>query len=328
MHDGSKSIKQEVSAWGCKTLLSLGYTLKLKQPETIQNTPWSYVARFFTSKGYVYLKSTPSALALEAPILEVMRNRFNVPVPEVIALNKQLNCFLMKDAGQSLRGLLKQAFNKTLIFKAIDQFTLLQCTLEDSVDVFLNMGVPDYSLDKLPELYRQLLSQTDVLMADGLSEGEIKQLESLHSNVSDLCSKLSYYAIKQTMVQPDFNDNNTLIDDTSNKITIIDLGEIVISHPFFSLLNFLHVIKKHHALNETTGPYVEIQAYCFKHFNIDEKNLSDAIGLARVVFFVYTALVNDRLMRACDKTKFTGSFQRQGRISPALRSFIKMCNDM
>lgn len=85
MNDESKSIKQEISEWGCKTLLSLGYTLKIKQPETIQNTPWSYVARFLTSNGYVYLKSTPSALALEASILEVMRNRFNAPVREVIA---------------------------------------------------------------------------------------------------------------------------------------------------------------------------------------------------------------------------------------------------
>ncbi len=52
---------------------------------------------------------------------------------------------------------------------------------------------------------------------------------------SILCKKLSDYSIKQTIVQPDFNDNNTLIDNVSN-ITTIDLGEIVISHPFFSLL--------------------------------------------------------------------------------------------
>ena len=94
-----------------------------------------------------------------------------------------------------------------------------------------------------------MLSQKDILIADGLSEIEISELEALLPKVSNLCKKLSDYSIKQTIVQPDFNDNNTLIDDISQDITIIDLGEIVISHPFFSLLNCLQQIKKHHATN-------------------------------------------------------------------------------
>ena len=45
--------------WGCEYLSSHGYTLKSHFPEDIQNTPWSYVARFNTSHGYIYLKHTP-----------------------------------------------------------------------------------------------------------------------------------------------------------------------------------------------------------------------------------------------------------------------------
>jgi hypothetical protein len=74
--------------------------------------------------------------------------------------------------------------------------------------------------------------------------------------------------------------------------------------------------------------YLKLKTHCFKHFNLDEENLSDAIGLARALFFVYAALANDRLMCACDKTKFTGSFKRQGRLSPSLREFIKICSDI
>jgi len=80
----------------------------------------------------------------------------------------------------------------------------------------------------------QLLSQKDVLMADGLTAAEINELEALLPMISSLCEKLSDYAIKQTIVQCDFHDNNILIGEKTKNITLIDLGEIVISHPFFS----------------------------------------------------------------------------------------------
>lgn len=310
--------------WGLDKILSFGYTLKNQNPEVLQDTPWSYVGRFLTSDGTIYLKHTPSQLAIEVPILKLLHNQLNAPVPEVIAHNKKLTCFLMVDAGQSLRSILKKQFEETLLIKAIEQFTSLQFSVADNIDVLLDIGVPDYRLDKLPELYLQLLLKTDALIADGLSEKELRQLKGLHAIVSDTCEKLSTYAIKQTMVQPDFNDNNALINERSNKITIIDLGEIVISHPFFSLLNFLHVIKKHHALTETSDAYLRLKDCCFKKFNLPNEALSEAIRLAHDLFFVYAALANDRLVRACGKENFTGSFQRHGHPSTALRELLKI----
>lgn len=224
---------KEIIQWGCQFLSSHGYKLKNNLPETVQDTPWSYVARFATSDGYIYLKHTPEQLALEATIIQTPRDQFHAPVPKIIAHNAELNCFLMKDAGQSLREILKKKFDMVLLHKAVNQFTLLQLAVADHVDVFLDIDVPDWRLDKLPDLYMQLLSQKDILIADGLSEIEISNLEALCPKVFNLCKKLSGYSIKQTIVQPDFNDNNTLIDDVSQDITIIDLGEIVISHPFF-----------------------------------------------------------------------------------------------
>ena len=224
---GNDNIYKEIIQWSYKYLSSHGYTLKSNLPENVQNTPWSYVIRFATTDGYIYLKQTPALLALEASIIQILRDQFHASVPKVIAHNAELNCFLMKDAGKSLREILKQKFDETLLCKAIDQFTSLQLAVADRVDIFLDMGVPDWRLDKLPDLYKELLSQKDILIADGLSEIEISELEKLLPKVSNLCKKLSGYSIKQSIVQPDFNDNNTLIDEISQKITIIDLGEIV-----------------------------------------------------------------------------------------------------
>ncbi len=300
---GNDNLSKEIIQWSCNTLSSQGYTLKSNHPENVQNTPWSYVVRFATSDGYIYLKHTPKLLGLEASIIQILHDQFHVSVPEVIAHNAALNCFLMKDAGRPLREILKKQFDATLLGRAIDQFTSMQLVVADHVNIFLDMGVPDWRLDKLPDLYMQLLSQKEILIEDGLSENEISELEKIHPKVSRLCQKLSDYAIKSSIVQPDLNDNNTLISDISRDITIIDLGEIAISHPFFSLINCLYVVKKHHSLEDDT--HLQLMDACLNHYMIFESKsrLLDAFAIAKILWFVYEALANDRLMKACGKEK-------------------------
>ena len=321
---------KKIIQWAYKYLTSNGYTLKNCLPKNVQITPWSYVVRFETSEGYAYLKHTPPMLALEAAIIQTFRDQFHASVPNIIAHNAELHCFLMKDAGKSLREILKQKFDETLLCKAIDQFISLQLAVADRIDVLLDIGVPDWRLNKLPELYTQLLSQRDLLLENGLSIIDISKLEALVPRVSNLCKKLSDYSIKQTFVQPDFNDNNTLIDCVSQDITTIDLGEIAISHPFFSLLNCLEQIKKHHSLTEEEDEYRRIQDSCIKNYiNFESNNrLLDAFATARMLWPIYSALCDFRLMNACDKASLSASsFQSQARPSSSLKKFISVCTN-
>ncbi len=99
---------------------------------------------------------------------------------------------------------------------------------------------------------------------------------------------------------------------------MIDLGEIAISHPFFSLLNMLLQIKKHHGLTEEDDAYVRIRNACLKNFKANE-NVLDA---ANKLFPIYGALAGYRLINACDQSKFTGEFQRHGKPGLQLREFI------
>lgn len=145
-------LNKKIIQWGCDTLLSHGYTLKNNTPEEVQNTPWSYVVRFATSDGYIYLKHTPALLALEPTITQILHDQFHASVPDIIAHNKQLNCFLMKDAGKPLREILKKEFDVILFCNAIDQFTSIQLSVADHVNIFLDIGVPDWRLNKLPDL--------------------------------------------------------------------------------------------------------------------------------------------------------------------------------
>jgi hypothetical protein len=202
----------------------------------------------------------------------------------------------------------------------------MQLTVSENVDIFLDIGVPDWRLDKLPGLYMQLLAQKEILLSDGLSEKEITELEELLPKLSGLCQTLSEYGIKPSIVQPDFQDNNTLIADKSNEITIIDLGEIVISHPFFSLVGCLRQAKKHYALTAKDAAYQQLQDACFNNFTIfaAKNDLLDAFSIASVVWIIYEALAQYRLHQACD-TEIFKSFQRRGRLSGSLKEFIAAC---
>ncbi|HAT9060313.1 TPA: aminoglycoside phosphotransferase family protein [Legionella pneumophila subsp. pneumophila] len=315
-------LNKEIIKWGCTYLSSHNYTLKSNLPENVQNTPWSYVVRFKTSDGYIYLKHTPEMFALEPKIIQILHEQFHASVPMVIARNTELNCFLMKDAGKPLREILKLKFDEALFCRAIDQFTSLQIAVADHMDAFFDIGVPDYRLDKLSGLYKELISQKDLLTAEGLSEIEISKLEELLPKVISLCKKLSNYSIKQTIVQPDFNDNNTLINDASN-ITIIDLGEIVISHPFFSLLNCLEQIKKHHGLTDKDDTYLRIKDACFKNYMIffeSKEHLLDAFTTAQLLSNVYEISYQYRFMIVCGKEQLI-SFQHW-KLSNLLKEFI------
>jgi hypothetical protein len=319
----------EVMAWGYHTLVAHGYIITNETPELVLNTPWSYIVRFVTSVGYVYFKKTPAAIDLEAPVIEVLRTEFHASVPEVIAYNRALHSFLMKDAGQSLRSILYKQFDAELFCKVIDQFTKLQLATAENLELLLDIGVPEWRLEKLPDLYQMLLLQSEILIEDGLSEADIAKLRALLPQVVMLCQKLLDYPIKQTMVQPDFNDNNTLIDPITGKITLIDLGEIVISQPFFSLVNCLEQLNKRHGMAVTDERYLLLQDACLKNFMgvASKQLLFDALDITERLWPVYWALANYRLHLACDKDTLM-AFQMRGRLKHSLKGFLHVCQTL
>lgn len=316
--------RREVIKWAIHYLLSNGYEFSELEPDTIQDTPWSYVARFITSSDHIYLKYTPKLLGLEVDVIHVLSHEFQAPVPEVIVHQPSLHCFLMKDAGVTLRSILKRDFDTDLVCKAVNQFAATQLKVADKLNGLMDIGVPDWRLDKLPDLYQQLLLNKECLLEDGLSANEIQQLQTLFTKVNDLCEKLSSYAIKQSIVQPDFNDNNTLVDESSHKMTMIDLGELSISHPFFSLHNFLLQMKKHHRLTENDARYLKIKdAYLLSYMHCgSEKDLREAFFMTQLLFPVYCALSDGRLLNACDKTSLRSSFPGQARPGRSLKGFL------
>lgn len=309
--------------WATDCLIAKGYFLP-DSPEIVVETPWSNVIRFSTSKKDVYLKETPPPLFLEPKIIQLLADQLHASVPFVIASNDDLHCFLMKDAGLSLRKYLKNEFQPNLLCQAITQYTAIQRLAENHIESFLALGVPDWRLDKLPVLYNQLINQTEFLKADGITNEELQILHDLSPKISEQCELLSQYQIPETLVQPDFNTNNTLFDPLSKKMTLIDLGEIVITHPFFSLHNFLLQATIHHGVKEMDQTYHQLQnTYCENWLELATKHqLLDGFTLVKKLLPIYSALALYRLMISVDLQAFKSYYaHRPNRLAGCLREY-------
>lgn len=290
--------------------------------EEVVSAAWSSVHRLKKNSEVYYLKQVPEKINLEAKIINTLRDSFGANVPDIIAQNLNLNCFIMSDEGFSLRGVLNGEFDKDLVIRSASEFIELQQTISNELEIFFKLGVPDYRLDKLTNLFSDILDNKELLLLDGTSLEEIKLLKKLLPKIAKLCDKLSKFNIKETMVQCDFNDNNVLYDKSKDKISFIDLGEVAISHPLFSLLNFLFQIKKYHADN--INPYMisEIQDDCLNKFlNFESRvNIDSALKITQTLWFVYEAICINRLIEACDINSIM-EYQK-GKLSNTLRFAI------
>lgn len=310
--------------WAIDCLVSQKYSFE-HLPEIVQETPWSNVFRFITSKGGIYLKQPAPLLAQEAKILQLLAHQFNASVPVVIAINDDLHCFLMQDAGISLRKYLKNEFHSNLLPQAIKAFTALQRSVENDIEPFLALKVSDWRLNKLPLLYEQIICQADFLKADGLTDEELQILHDLYPQISEEFKLLSEYNIPETMIQPDCNTNNILICPETNQFTFIDLGELAISHPFFCLHHFLYTATIHHGIKEMDKIWHQIQDACIENWLELEtrERLLKAFVLARKLWPIYSACVNYRFMHCVDLNALNSWYaNKPNRLAGAFRQYI------
>jgi hypothetical protein len=95
----------------------------------------------------------------------------------------------------------------------------------------------------------------------------------------------------------------------------------LISHPFFSLISCLRQAKFHHGLTDNDDAYLQLKDGGLKNYLTFEskQDVLNAFKIAQLLWFVYEALAQYRLMLACDKARFL-LFQRHGKLSGRLIS--------
>ena len=307
-----------VIAWTKKQLIALGYKI-IDGPIVVRDMPWSKVSLFKTQKGLVYLKQMAAPFAIEPKILQFIHENFSTAVTEMIVMNEQLSCFLMKDAGQVIRDIQKQNFQTQLFCNALKTHAQIQVASVPFVESFILMSVNDWRLKKLPDLYGDFVAREHLLEAAGLNKYEIEMLQNFSPQMQILCEQLSAYDIPETIEHNDFHDNNILIQD--DRITINDWGDACISHPFLSLATALNSAKRNHNFKKTDSRYLQAQnAYLeiwLDYGTVDE--LRKAFLIAEKLNYFQFSLSFSRI-RSCISVEEFSLYS--GYMAEALRDFL------
>ena len=260
-----------------------------------------------------------ATFAIEPKILQFIHENFSTAVTEMIVMNEQLSCFLMKDAGQVLRDIQKQNFQTQLFCNALKTHAQIQVASVPFVESFILMSVNDWRLKKLPDLYGDFVAREHLLEAAGLNKYEIEMLQNFSPQMQILCEQLSAYDIPETIEHNDFHDNNILIQD--DRITINDWGDACISHPFLSLATALNSAKRNHNFKKTDSRYLQAQnAYLeiwLDYGTVDE--LRKAFLIAEKLNYFQFSLSFSRI-RSCISVEEFSLYS--GYMAEALRDFL------
>ena len=307
-----------VAGWAKQQLIAFGYKL-MEESIVVRDMPWSKVSRFKTSKQLVYLKQMAAPFVIEPKILQFMHENFSTAVTEVIAMNEKLSCFLMKDAGQVLRDVQKKNFQTQLFCNALKTHAQIQIASAPFLEAFILLGVSDWRLKRLPDLYKKFVTREYLLKAAGLNRYEIEVLQNFSPQMQILCEQLSAYDIPETIEHNDFHDNNILIQD--DRITINDWGDACISHPFLSLATALNSAKRNHNFKKTDSRYLQTQnAYLeiwLDYGTVDE--LRKAFLIAEKLSYFQFALSFSRIESCVSVEEFS---LYSGYMAEALRDFL------
>lgn len=242
-----------------------------------------------------------------------MSSQFHANVPDIIEINEDLHCFLMRDAGISLRQTLKTNFKPELLCQAIKQYATIQRRSEECIATFLKLGVPDWRLNQLPFLYDHILKQTTFLKAEGLTDKELQTLHALSPKFSAQCKLLASFKIPETIGYHDFHDKNVLLDPITKRMTFVDWGETAILHPFFSLQTCLEQSITHHGVTEGDSTYLKFQDACFENWLglATEKQLLNAFIVAKQIRLFWNILASNQFMLSVDRQAYKAYYPNQ-----------------
>jgi len=200
--------------------LGLSRTGEVEQPHV---RSWSTVLRVPTADGPVWFKANTPALVHEVLVVDRVSQRVPERVPELLARDLERGWMLMADGGDRLREVVVSEQGLGRWHDVLAGAADVALALEPDVDDLLAAGVPDLRLAGLLDRYAELVAAYDL---------EPRFVDAT-SRVRDLVDELASYAVPETLQHDDLHDGQVFVKDGRN--LILDWGDAVISHPFFTM---------------------------------------------------------------------------------------------
>ena len=185
---------------------------------------WSTVMRVPTPDGDVWFKANAPGTSHEAALVSVLSDRAPEVVPPLLAVDLERGWMLMADAGSRLREVIAAEQSLDRWLDVLPRYAELQRAVEGDARELVALGVPEVSLATLPERYERMLDELP---------GDVARFRAAVPRVRELCEEVAAYGVSETIQHDDFHDGQVYVHEHGYRI--IDWGDAVVSHPFFSL---------------------------------------------------------------------------------------------
>jgi hypothetical protein len=194
--------------------------------EVEKERPWATTLRVPTSDGPVWFKAAGGVQLFEPRLTAELSARWPDRVAQVLAHDEERAWLLLADAGTAIGvyGNPPEAWHAVL-----PRYAELQRGETAYADDHLAHGVPDRRLERLPELYADLVAR-DL----PLDEDEQERYRAAAPRFAELVEELAAYGIGPTVQHDDLHMANVFSND--DELRVLDWGDACIAHPFFSLV--------------------------------------------------------------------------------------------
>jgi hypothetical protein len=209
-------------AWIDERLVAAGRR-RTGEPDQVHVRPWATVLRVPTDDGPVWFKANAPELRHEALVSLLLGQRVPDRVPPLIADDVGLGWMLMEDGGRRLREVIAEERDMSRWGDVLDGAADIARAMEPDVERLLAAGVPDLRLAVLPDKYAALVAADDVE----------QRFRDAVPRVREMAAELASYGVTETLQHDDLHDGQVFVD--GDRQLILDWGDAVISHPFFTL---------------------------------------------------------------------------------------------
>ena len=184
---------------------------------------WATALQVPTSEGPVWFKANTPELRHEAAVVDAVSRRVPARVPALLARDLDRGWMLMADAGDRLREVVASEHSLERWHDVLEGVADLHRALEPDIGALVSAGVPDLRLAGLADAYAELVADVDVE----------PRFRDATGRVRDLVDELASYGVTETLQHDDLHDGQVFVKDGRN--LVMDWGDAVISHPFFTL---------------------------------------------------------------------------------------------
>jgi hypothetical protein len=185
--------------------------------------PWSTVIRVPTDEGDVFFKANAPDLRHEAVVALQLARRVPERVPPLLADDLERGWMIMEDGGRRLREVVAEERDLSRWGDIVEGAADIARAMEPDVDLLLEAGVPDFRLEVLPDKYAALVQD----------EAFEERFRDAVPRVREMAEELASYGVTETLQHDDLHDAQVFV--RGGRQLILDWGDCVISHPFFTL---------------------------------------------------------------------------------------------